>query len=241
MELPCKILEQIAFKTRPKKEAHVSVVKDKRTREEHLSQPLQTNIKQFRIAVTFLTGYNGIFKVTYKNNKFYCEKSITDGDDFFQTTILPGDYETENLSIEIKRIIINERLYGEEIYPFKIKPNFTTLESNIEILPRRPIISFMLYDNIGDPLGFNAVTKYEQYNLSTTPVDILSFDNFLLEGDVAQGMIYRRKRSVIFHNFTMDVDPGYKFIEKFRGGVQWYMMESKDIISSICFKLRKLK
>ena len=36
----------------------------------------------------------------------------------------------------------------------------------------------------------------------------------------------------------MDVDPGYKYIEKSRGGVQWYMMESKDNISSICFKLK---
>ena len=36
----------------------------------------------------------------------------------------------------------------------------------------------------------------------------------------------------------MDVDPGYKYIEKFRGGVQWYMMESKDILSSICFTLK---
>ena len=36
----------------------------------------------------------------------------------------------------------------------------------------------------------------------------------------------------------MDVDPGYKFIEKTHGGVQWYLMESKDIISSICFKLK---
>ena len=32
----------------------------------------------------------------------------------------------------------------------------------------------------------------------------------------------------------MDVDPGYKYIEKFGGGVQWYMMESKDNISSTC-------
>ena len=37
----------------------------------------------------------------------------------------------------------------------------------------------------------------------------------------------------------MDVDPGYKYIEKFRGGVQWFMMESKDIISSSCSKLKK--
>ena len=36
----------------------------------------------------------------------------------------------------------------------------------------------------------------------------------------------------------MDVDPGYEYIETFRGGMQWYMMESKDNISSICFKLR---
>ena len=35
----------------------------------------------------------------------------------------------------------------------------------------------------------------------------------------------------------MDVNPGFKYIEKFRGGVQWYMMDSKDIISSTCFKL----
>ena len=36
----------------------------------------------------------------------------------------------------------------------------------------------------------------------------------------------------------MDVDPNYKYIEKFRGGVKWYIMESKDVISSICFKLK---
>ena len=51
-------------------------------------------------------------------------------------------------------------------------------------------------------------------------------------------MIFKGKRSGIIHNFTMDVDPGYKYIEKFRGGVQWYLMESKDIISSICIKLK---
>ena len=28
----------------------------------------------------------------------------------------------------------------------------------------------------------------------------------------------------------MDVDAGYKYIEKFRGGVGWYMMESKDFV-----------
>ena len=35
----------------------------------------------------------------------------------------------------------------------------------------------------------------------------------------------------------MTVDPGYKYVESFTGGVTCYMMESKDIFSSICFKL----
>ena len=32
-------------------------------------------------------------------------------------------------------------------------------------------------------------------------------------------MIFKGKKSGIIHNFTMNVDPGYKYIEKFRGGV----------------------
>ena len=69
MELPSKRLEQIAFNTRPKIEEHMLIVMDKSIHEEYLFQPLQTNNKQFKIAVTFLTGYNGIFNVTSKNKK----------------------------------------------------------------------------------------------------------------------------------------------------------------------------
>ena len=36
----------------------------------------------------------------------------------------------------------------------------------------------------------------------------------------------------------MDVNPGYKYIEIFGANSQSYMMQSKDIISSICFKLK---
>ena len=51
-------------------------------------------------------------------------------------------------------------------------------------------------------------------------------------------MILRGKRTGIIHNLTMTVNPGYKYVEDFRGGIQWYMMESKDIISSINFRLK---
>ena len=106
MDLPSKI-EQIAFNTRLKIEEHMLVVMDKSLHEEHLSQPLQTNNKQFKKIVTFLTGYNGIFIVKSKNNKFYFMKSITDEDAFIQITIPPGAHEIESLNIEIKRIIFD--------------------------------------------------------------------------------------------------------------------------------------
>ena len=86
MELPSKILKQIAFNTRPKLKEHMLIVMDKSTHEEHLSQPVETINKQFKIAVTFLTCYNGIFKVTTSNNKFYFAKTITDEDSFVQIT-----------------------------------------------------------------------------------------------------------------------------------------------------------
>ena len=59
MELPSKLLEQIAFNTRPKMEEHMLVVLVVSTQGEHLSQPLQTNNKQIKIALTFSTGYIG--------------------------------------------------------------------------------------------------------------------------------------------------------------------------------------
>ena len=118
------------------------------------------------------------------------------------------------------------------------KPNFITLGSIIQIRPRGPIISFVFVDTIGDLLGFNETKLWEEYNLSPNPVDTFSFDKIFNHTDIAQGMIFKGKRSGISHNFTMNVDPGYKCIEKFHGGVQWYMMDTKDFNSSINFKLK---
>ena len=161
MELPSKLLEQIAFNTRPKIEEHMLIVMDKSSHEEHLFQPLQTNNKQFKIAVTFLTGYNGIFNVTTVNNKFYFLKLITD-DDHIQITIPPGAYEIESLNTEIKTIIIDEEHYTEVNYPFSIKPNFSTLGSIIEISTQGPVITFVPDDSMGDLLGFNKTIIIEE-------------------------------------------------------------------------------
>ena len=132
MELPSKLLEQIAYNTRSRIEEHILIVMNKSTHEEHLSQSLQTNNKQFKNAVTFLSAYNGIFNVTNRNNKFYFKKNLID-EDFIQIRIPEGAYEIESINNEIKRIFIDNEYYTIESYPFTIKPNFSTLGSIVEI------------------------------------------------------------------------------------------------------------
>ena len=139
---------------------------------------------------------------------------------------------------ENKRLIIDEGHFTEANYLFTIKPNFSTLGSITEILPQGPIISFMFDDGIKNVLGFHAITINEEYILSTNPVYILSFDDIFLECDIAQGMIFKGRKSNIIHNWTMTVDPGYKYVGNFFGGISWYMIQSKDIISSICSRLK---
>ena len=208
MELPSKLLEQIAFNTRSKIEEHLLTVMDKSIHEEHLSQPLQTNNKQIKIAVTFSGGFNGIFNVTKMNNNFYLKKSFNDGE-FTQISIHPGAYEIENLNNEIRGIIIDDGHNSENNYPFTKKRNFPTLGSIVEISQTGPINSFVMENSIGKLLGFDETLLYNEYNLSPNPVDILSFDNIFLETDIAQGMIFKNESSGITHNFTMDNDPGY--------------------------------
>ena len=170
---------------------------------------------------------------------FYFKKTVTNEEDFIKITIPQGAYEIESLSKEIKRIIIDKGHSSENDHPFTIKPNFSTLGIVFEIKPRGPIIGFVFDDSIRNLLGFNETILYKEYNQSTNPVDIISFDNIFIESDVAKGMIFKGKRSGIVMNFTMSVSPGYKFIKRFDGGVQWYMMQSKDVISSFSFKLKK--
>ena len=163
MELFSEFLEQRAFNTRPKIEEHMLIVMNRSLHEKHLAQLLPTIIKQFKIAVTFLTAYNGIFNVTHDNNKFYFEKNFDEGD-FFQVTIPEGAYELESLNEEIRRIIIDKGFYSENNYPSTIKPNFSTLGSIVQISHQGPIISFVFDDSIRSLLGFDETIIYREYN-----------------------------------------------------------------------------
>ena len=137
---------------------------------------------------------------------------------------------------EIKRIIIDKAHYTEAEYPFTIKPNFSTLGSIVEIKPQGAIIGFVFDDSISNLLGFRETMLFKEYILSVNSVDILSFDKIFLECDIAKAMLFTGERSNIFHNWTMMVDPGYKYLEKFAEGVTSYKMETNDFVSSISLK-----
>ena len=51
-------------------------------------------------------------------------------------------------------------------------------------------------------------------------------------------MTYKQKRSGIIHNWTMTVNPGYKYVESFARGITEYLMETEDVSSSTSFKLK---
>ena len=136
------------------------LVMDKSVDEENLTQPLETNHKEFKIAITFLTGYNGIFIVTDKKTKFYFIRSIND-DDFSVFSNLRGAYELEGLNEEIKRIIIREDYFTEANYPFEIQTSFSILDSSIKISSQGSLIRLRPHDNLKNSLGFDATTLYE--------------------------------------------------------------------------------
>ena len=101
---------------------------DKSMHEEHLFRPLQTNTKQFKIAATFLTGYNGIFNMTSKK-KIYFTKSVTDKDGCIIITIPQSSYQIESLNNENKRNVIDEEHYIlKQIIHSKKTPIFQHLD-----------------------------------------------------------------------------------------------------------------
>ena len=139
--------------------------------------------------------------------------------------------------MKLKGFLLTKNVTSKQI--IRLKSNLLLVGSIITISPQGPTNGFVFDDSIGNLVGFNESLLWEEYNLPPNQVEILSFHNNFIESDIAQGMIFKGGRTDVFHKFTMDVDPGYIYIEKFGGGIQWYMMETKDFISSINLKIKK--
>ena len=78
MDTPNEQLEQRAFNTTTQFIEQLFNEMNKSTHRENLSQPLRTMNKQFKIVVTFLAGYNGVYNVINKNNEFHFTTLMND-------------------------------------------------------------------------------------------------------------------------------------------------------------------
>ena len=213
-------------------------IMNKSTREEFLQIPLQTNHRKFKVAVTLLTGYNGIFNIIDKNYKFFYLTHTN----MPKEIIIPPDNvkktdDITSFNTKIKELIVEVGDATGENYPFLIRPNFVNLGSIIEI-DNGWEIDFTQIGTIREVLRFKSKRISKEINHSDDPVDIISFDIIFIETDIVSGMNIDGKRTGVIHNFTMDADPGYRYLEKFRGRIQWFMVESNDFISNINFKLK---
>ena len=97
------------------------MVMEKSLHEEFLAHPSQTNNKQYKTDVAFLTADNGIFNFTNRNIKLYSTILFND-DDFRVISIPTGAYDIKSLNSEIKRNHIEEGSFTEANYPFTINP-----------------------------------------------------------------------------------------------------------------------
>ena len=99
------------------------LVMEKSTHEESFSQLLQTNNKQYKIAVTVQTGYKGVFKNTNKINEFYLKTAF---DQLDSTSIKKPvrPYKLENLNDEIERNTVEAAPLTEANYAILFKPVF---------------------------------------------------------------------------------------------------------------------
>ena len=97
----------------------------------------------------------------------------------------------------------------------------------------------MFDDSIRKLLGFHETMLYKEDNLSPNPVDILSVDNIFLECDIAKGMIFLKKQSRNIHNWTMAVDPGYKYTEKKLGSYHLVYDTIRRFFFKYFFRIKK--
>ena len=128
------------------------------------------------MAVTFLTGYIGIFSVTNKNNRVLLISAL-EGAEHNVIRIPPGAYDSEILNAESKPIILIQACITREGNPFTVNPNYSTLICIKQIEPGRGWpISVEQDDVLRHLSGFKPIGKHEEYNLSDKPVDIKSCD-----------------------------------------------------------------
>ena len=155
-----KCFRATCFQNKKYLEEQLLIAVDESTHEERLSQPLQTNCNQFYFAISFLTGYNVVFKFTKKFELF--SAWTFDDNEYKESHVPTGVFELQSLNGDFTRKVI-EKNYAEKDFPFLSKLIFSTLGS-IRVTKLGWQISYVPDYTIGGLLGFQPVLIFEKYN-----------------------------------------------------------------------------
>jgi hypothetical protein len=151
---------------------------------------------EYECGLLYLSTFNSIPNIDYRNNKFYYGKNDV-------LEIPEGSYELQDLDDYIKSHI--------QGCAFKLTCNNNTLKTSICCTKN---VYFNKEHSIGKLLGFgNETVKANILRESPFPVSILTTPIVRVEWDIVSGSFVNGKPSHIIHEFVPNVPPGYRIIE----------------------------
>ena len=238
-----QLLKQIERNTRVKDEEELIVQMTESDYDYVLTgSGLELYDGHYKMGVTYLNVYNSVFNITTANNNFrYSPDNQTT---WFDLTIDPGAYEITAINDEIKRQMeVNGHTKNNpseyDDYYIHLEANDNTQKSIIIILDTNYSVDLTPSNSLASLLGFVPRILTGSYNTSENKVDIISFNNVFIYCDIVRGAYWNGKRTHILHSFSLNVSPGFRFVDKFYGGISYKdIINSKEQITLIKFYVR---
>ena len=167
--------------------------------------------KRYEIALMNITSYNSIPNVDATNNLFrYSHDSGTTWTDIILPT---GSYELSNINdyIITKMKANNHYDTTNSKEYISIKPNINTLRCLLTLATNYQV-DFTPATSLANMLGFN----HQIYTASTESpkkVDIMSTSSILVHCNNITGSYLNGAKEPVLYSFSLNVSPGYKFVE----------------------------
>jgi hypothetical protein len=171
--------------------------------------PLDTN-KRYEAAFLSLHTFNSVPNITENNNKF--KYSTDKGINWKTITFARGAYELTEINAYIQREIqLAQSLEKPEIEIDHYKPTFKTI---LVISNENYMVDFGVENSIGSTLGFTNEKLGIGTHQSPNIIDIEKVNSILVHCDIIMGTYINSSRSNVIYNFTQQVSPGWKIIER---------------------------
>lgn len=196
----------------------LSITGNSSTLSTYYSPTLQLEHDDYECALLYLSTFNSIPNIDYRNNKFYYDKNEV-------IEIPDGAYELQDIGDYIK-----SKIKGAS---FNLQCNNNTLKTSLFCTKD---ISFSKPHSIGRLLGFgDKILEANKLHVSQYPVNILSTTVVRVECDIVSGSYINGQPSHIIHEFAPNVPPGYRIIEVPRNVI--YFPVNQNIINSVHIRL----